>query len=215
MMFHPSRRSGSALFSFAVAALLLLHPLHAQARPEKFDFDAGHTRIVFFVSHTGFSNMVGRIKEMNGFFVLDPKNPTDGKVEVVMKADSVDTDHAGLNEKLRGENFFNTEKFPEITFASTRIKQRDKNHGELTGNLTLLGVTRPVTLQVALNKVDFHPITQKYTAGFTATGEIKRSDFGMNYGLPSLIGDVVQIHIEAEGINVLKQPDAPGKHPAL
>lgn len=181
------------------AGLFMLAALPAQAA-ENYRFDEAHTRLVFFVSHTGFANMVGRFKDFSGSLQLDEAHPARSKVDFTVETASVDTDHEGLNEKIRGDNFLKTKQFPAAHFVSTGVKLLGKNKAVVMGNLTLMGVTKPVQINVALNKKGTHPFTKDYVAGFTASLAIKRSDFGINFGLPDLIGDIVLFHIEAEAV---------------
>ncbi len=104
-----------------------------------------------------------------------------------------------LDEHMRGEDFFDTAKYPTATFVSDKVTVTGADTAKVQGMLTLHGVTKPVTLNVKLNKAAMSPITNKMTAGFTATAVIKRSDFGMNTYLPNL-GDEVKLSIEVEAV---------------
>ncbi|HEX2753257.1 MAG TPA: YceI family protein, partial [Alphaproteobacteria bacterium] len=112
---------------------------------------------------------------------------------------SLTMDDDAWEKHLKNEDFFNVEKFPAMTFKSTKVEKTGDNTGRVTGDLTLLGVTKPVTLDVIFNKGGIHPYSKKYVAGFSATGKLNRSEFGMTYGLPG-VGDEVNISIEVEGI---------------
>jgi polyisoprenoid-binding protein YceI len=107
---------------------------------------------------------------------------------------------------LKSPDFFNVEKFPTMTFKSTKIEKTGEKTGKITGDLTLLGVTKPVTLDVTFNNAAKHPMADEYHAGFTAEGTIKRSAFGMNFGVP-MVGDDVKIHINVEAVR-----EEPGKN---
>jgi polyisoprenoid-binding protein YceI len=191
----------------ALAALLMTTSISAQAAaPDKYEFDKSHTHIIFFVNHLGYSYTVGRIKEFDGFFTFDEKEPEKSTVEVTLKPASVDTSVPALDKELVGEKFFNTAKFPTMKFKSTAVKVTGQNMGTVTGDFTLLGVTKPVTLQVTYNRSGIHPFTNNYVSGFTMETRFKRSDFGMSEFLPA-VGDEVIAHIEVEGINPAKKAD--------
>jgi len=164
-------------------------------------FDKDHTQILFFVDHLGFSKSQGEFHGYDGYFIFDQENPKNSKVEVTIKTSSIDMDSDKWNEHMKSPDFFNVEVFPDMTFKSTDIKITGKKTADITGDLTLLGVTKPVILKTTYNKSDKHPFSGKYVSGFSAKAKIKRSDFGMAYGLPA-VGDEAEIMIEVEGIRV-------------
>ena len=122
------------------------------------------------------------------------------QVELVIDATSVFTRQRDRDNHLRSPDFFNAKEFKQLRFVGTRIAMTDKRTGKLTGNITLLGVTKPVTFDVTLNRVAAHPDPRKkvLVAGFSARGTVKRSEFGMTYGAPG-IGDLIEIWLEIEG----------------
>jgi polyisoprenoid-binding protein YceI len=168
---------------------------------DRYEFDKSHTNILFFIGHMGFSEMVGRFTDFDGYFLFDPKKPEDSKIDVTLKPKGIKTSSEGLDEHLQKPEFFNTEKFPEIHFVSTAIKVTGEKTGDVTGDATMLGVTKPVVLHVMLRKADFRPMIQDFAAGFHAEATLKRSDFGMTQGIP-LVDDEVHLIIETEGVNV-------------
>ncbi|MCM2343167.1 MAG: YceI family protein [Alphaproteobacteria bacterium] len=180
-----------------------------QAAPMTYTLDNPHTQIVFSVSHLGFSHSMGKFTDYEGKFIFDPENPTASAVDVTIKAASVDLAHDKWNDHLKNADFFNVEKFPTITFKSTKIDTTGEKTADITGDLTILGVTKPVVLKTVYNKTDKHPYSGKMVAGFSATASIKRSDFGMTYGLPG-VADDVNIMLEVEGI----QDEATASTPA-
>jgi len=196
-------RSERGLLLFASAAILI--PLAGNAAADKYTFDKDHTHIMFQINHLGFSNTIGRIKDFDGYFTFDEKNAANSEVDVTLKPASVNTSVVALDKELVGAKFFNVEKFPEMHFKSTSVKVTGANKGDVTGDFTLLGVTKPVVLHVVYNKSGIHPFTNNYVSGFSADARIKRSDFGMNSFLPA-VGDDVLIHIETEGTDPLKHP---------
>jgi polyisoprenoid-binding protein YceI len=180
---------------------------YAAAAPVEYQFDKGHADIVFTVSHLGYSFTTGRFREFDGQLVLDKEDPKGSRVSATIYTHSVDTGLEARDKHLRTSDFFNVVKHPTMNFVSTSVKPdfRDKMKAEVTGDLTLLGVTKPVVLKVTANKLDPHPRTAKMTAGFTAVGLIKRSDFGMSFGVPGL-GDEIRITINIEAAEAAKGP---------
>lgn len=197
-----------SLFVGAAAALFLFLPTSAKAAPEHYSFDKAHTQILFFVNHLGFSMSQGEFHDYDGHFIFDRENPENSSVEVEIRAESIDMDDEKWDTHMKNEDFFHVTKYPVITFKSTKIEQFSEDSANITGDLTMLGVTKPVTLTTTLNKTGRHPFNQKYVAGFSATATVKRSDFGMNYGLP-LIGDEAQIRLEIEGIRKDEEGQGP------
>ena len=128
--------------------------------------------------------------------MFDENDFSKSKVNITIKTASVDTNHKKRDNHLRSPDFFNAKEFSDMTFKSTGVEQTGDKSGKLMGDLTLLGVTKPVTLDVSFNRLA--PNSKNIViAGFSATGEIKRTDFGMTYGLKG-IGDKITILIEAE-----------------
>lgn len=164
-----------------------------------YKFDKVHTQVLFFVNHLGFSTSEGEFQVDDGSFTFDPAHPEKSNVNVTIDINSLDMDDAKWEEHLKGKDFFNEADYPTMTFKSTDIKVTGDNKADITGDLTLHGVTKPVTLHTIYNKSGVHPFSGEYVSGFSATGEIKRSDFGMNYGIPA-IGDDVKIRLEVEGL---------------
>ena len=157
-----------------------------------------HTQILFFCDHLGFSKSQGEFLKFRGSFSFDPKNVRASTAQVTIDAASVDMDHQKWNDHMRNEDFFDVEKFPTIEFKSTKAEAVSANSIKLHGKLTMLGHTEPVVLNVTHNKSGVHPFSGKYISGFSATTSVKRSLFGMNYGLPAL-GDDIEIRLEIEG----------------
>lgn len=171
-----------------------------QAEPVDYAVDEGHAYVVFFADHLGFSRFPGTFNTINGTISFDEANPENSSVSVSFPANTVDMNHDVLNEKLLGENFFQVEQYPEISFESNSIEVTGENTGVVTGNLTLLGVTKEVALNTTFNKKAYNQHAQGMTVGFSAEGTLNRSDFGMDYLLPG-IGDDVPFRIEIEGVN--------------
>jgi polyisoprenoid-binding protein YceI len=190
------------LFAAAIVAAMAIKVIPAQAA-DKYLLDPSHTTVMFGVSHLGFSKQLGRFNKVEGAFTLDEAAPEKSSVVVTIDAASIDTNDAKRDEHLRGKDFFEVTAFPQLLYKSTSVEKTGENTATVTGDLTLHGVTRPVPLSVTLTKAGPHPVDQtKIMAGFSARGTLKRSDFGMTYGLP-VLGDEVELIIETEAI---KQP---------
>jgi polyisoprenoid-binding protein YceI len=168
------------------------------ATADSYTIDESHTYPHFSISHVGFSTMHGRFNKTTGKMELDTTKKT-GSVEITIDAASIDTSHAKRDEHLRSPDFFNAKEHPTITFKSTKANFSGDKISSVDGSLTIMGVTKPVTLTVTSMKCDMNPFSKKYTCGFDANTKIKRSDFGVNYGLPG-IGDDVTITLELEAI---------------
>lgn len=162
-----------------------------------YNLDPGHTYVLWHINHFGFSNPSGKWFA-NGTLILDETKPENSKVNVKIETASLDTGISKLDEHLKSQEFFDVKRYPTATFVSTKIKMTGKESAKVFGTLTLHGISKPVVLNVKLNKLGTSPITNKQTAGFTADTKLKRSDFGIKAYLPGL-GDEVKIDIEAEG----------------
>ena len=168
----------------------------AQAAPEKYLIDNSHTYPYFEVVHLGWSTTRGLFHKTSGTATLDFA-AKKGSVEVVIDASSLDTAFAKRDEHLRGEDFFDVAKYPTITYKADRIKFEGDKPVSAEGQLTLHGVTKPVTLSFSRFKCGEHPIAKKHYCGGDATATIKRSDFGMA-AFPNAVGDDVKLTIAIE-----------------
>lgn len=188
------------IFAFTLAAMMFFASVQpaTAANPVRYEFDKTHSSIMFFVNHLGFSLSTGRFLDFDGFYSFDPDAPEASEVDVTIKTDSLAMQDDRWDAHLKGADFFDVEKFPDMHFKSTEIVKTGDKTGVLKGDLTLLGVTKPVELNVTLVGTGKHPMAPRLVSGFSATGTLKRSDFGMNYALPN-VGDEVEIRIEIEG----------------
>ncbi|MEA1834919.1 YceI family protein [Methylobacterium durans] len=168
----------------------------AQIQGGTYAVDPGHTQVGWRVSHMGFSNYAGGFSDVSGSLVLDPKNPAASKLSVRIPVASVATDSAKLTGELKGDQWLDAGKYPDMTFVSTKAAPAGKDHAKVTGDLTLHGVTKSVTLDVTLVGAGTNPLNKKYTVGFEATGTLKRSEFGVKTYVP-LIGD--ELHLTIAG----------------
>jgi len=185
---------------FAVAFAM---PLAALAAPESYTMDPYHTFAHFEIDHNGVSHMRGLFTRNSGKFSIDRAAKT-GSVELTVETASVSTGDndkgsrpRARDEHLRTADFFNVAEFPRMTFKSSGVKFAGDNPTEIHGDLTLLGVTRPVALRVERWVCKDHPMSKKPMCGGNATGTLKRSDFGMKYGLPNL-GDELKLFFSFE-----------------
>jgi len=160
--------------------------------------DSVHSGAFFEVGHLGgVSRFLGRFNDISGDFVVDA--PEKSKITVSIKADSIDTKHEGLDKHLKSPDFFNAVQFPTLTFTSTAVTLNPAGEGTVAGHLTVHGVTKPVTFklkQVGAGK----GMKGEQRAGYVATTTIKRTEFGMGYGVPGAATDEVDLRINIEGI---------------
>ncbi len=153
-----------------------------------------HTQINFSLSHFGFTNFSGVFSGASGTLKLDPAKPEDSKLQVAVPVNSVLTMVPKLTEELKGDKWFDAAKFPTATFASTKITPTGKDEATIEGDLTLHGVTKPVTLKAHFIGAGVNPIDKAYTVGFEAVGALNRTDFGVKTYAP-MIGDDVTLNI--------------------
>jgi polyisoprenoid-binding protein YceI len=181
-----------------VAAVGIAFSVPALAAPEVFVTDSNHTYARFAYSHFGYSTQLSRFDKTSGKIVFDAAAKT-GSVDVVIDMKSVDTGSAIFNEHIQGEDFLDTAKFPTATFKSTAVRFEGDKPVAIDGNLTLKGVTKPVTLVVSKFQHMPHPIVKKDAIGADASVTVKRSDFNAGKYAP-YVGDEVTITIAVEAI---------------
>ena len=161
-----------------------------------YTIDPGHTYVSFAINHLGFSTMRGKFNQQTGSMQYDPASKK-ASVTIEIDAASIDTGHEKRDEHLRSPDFLNAVENPTITFKSTKTGWNGNKLSTVTGDLTILGVTKPVTLKVDSVNCGEHPFNKKQVCGFDAEGSIKRTDFGVTYGAPA-IGEVLDLQIEVE-----------------
>jgi polyisoprenoid-binding protein YceI len=184
---------------FALVLALGLVSSRTHAAQTVYALDPVHTRVMFSVSHAGFSNPMGTISGTTGTLVFDPDNWASARVEAKIPVDRLDLGDKKWNDAVLDRTFLDVKKHPVATFVSTRIEPVDPMHAKVIGNLTLHGVTREVQLDVVFHQAKRHPMPPfRRTAGFSATGTLSRSAFGIT-SWKSVVGDPVEIRIEAEG----------------
>ncbi|OWQ91765.1 YceI family protein [Sphingopyxis witflariensis] len=199
-----------ALAVVAVPVVIAQAPSGVPGAPDKtrvtagtYAADAGHTMVVWEVDHFGFSKYSGIFGDVTGTLVIDPANPAASKVDVTIPVSKVTTASAGLTDHLlrAGKDGGKADFFgpapADAKFVSTRVVLDDEgDEAKVTGNLTLNGVTKQVTLDVDFHGAGTNPYNKKATIGFDAETKIRRSDFGVNYGIP-VVSDLVELEIHA------------------
>ena len=163
----------------------------------KYNIEKNHTSVMWIADHMGYSKVSGKFTDIAGYVIFDQKNINNSKVEVEINLNNIATGLSKFEDHLKSPDFFNVKKFSTAKFVSKKIVKKTDKSADIYGDLTLLGVTKEVILKTKFNKSAPNPMSQKPTIGFSATAQVKRSDFGMNYALPG-IADNVDLVIEAE-----------------
>lgn len=169
----------------------------AVAEPVAFDFDKSHANLAFSYNHLGYSTTEGRFGEWDGTLLIDQETPANSSVEFTIDVASMDTFYADRDKHLLSADFFDAETYPTATFKSTKVEKVGENQLEVTGDLTIKGVTKPTTLTVNVTTLGEHPMAKKEAAGFAISTVLKRSDFGMDMYVP-YVGDEVTVTFNAE-----------------
>jgi polyisoprenoid-binding protein YceI len=198
-----------SLFSLALAAVLGAASLPAAA--ESWSLDASHSTVGFSVRHMMVTNVKGSFGKFTAMVDGSPADPASAKISATIEVASVDTRDAKRDEHLRAPDFFDAAKFPQMTFASTKVEKTSATTAKVTGNLTLRGVTKPVVLDVEYTSPLKNP-WGKTVVGASATGKINRKDFGVNWsksldGGGLVVGDDVTIQLDLQFV----KSEAPAK----
>ena len=181
-----------------LAAVLALTAAPALAAPVAYTIDASHTQTTFQVDRFGFTTILGAFTASSGVIWIDEADPAASRVEAQVTVASLYAGDPTREDHVKGERWLNGAANPLITFKSTGVVPTGPDTADVTGDFTLNGVTKPVTLKVKLNKIGKAPGSGKQSAGFTITGSIHRRDFNIGAALPAgLIGEDVPIRIEA------------------
>lgn len=178
------------------------------------DIDSAHAAANFAVKHLAISTVNGTLGAVTGKVELDDKDVTKSKIEASIDVKGINTKEPKRDDHLRGKDFFEADKFPNITFKSTKIEKGEGNKLKVTGDLTIKGVTKPVTLDGELTPEVANPFSKAKTRGFSGSTSINRKDFGLTWNVALetggvLVGDDVKINVEAELIK--KEAAAPAK----
>lgn len=180
-------------------ALLMAVVTPAALAADTYEIDTVHSHAIYKIKHLNVAYQYGRFKEMKGMVMVDEKNPSNSKVEVVIPTASVDSNHPKRDEHLKSPDFFDARKFPNLTFKSTSVKKLSADTYEVLGNLTLHGVTKPVKFNF-VKTGEGKGMQGEYRMGGEAMLSINRSDFGIKYMLPNGLSDRVDIMLSFEGI---------------
>ncbi|TBV72717.1 YceI family protein [Pseudoxanthomonas winnipegensis] len=193
---NPSRLRTLRSRLCLLAALAM--PGAAWAASETYQLDPVHTRVLFSVSHAGFSQAMGTVSGSTGLIEFDPDDWSRARVQVSVPLDRADLGDAAWNKAVAASNLLDVKDHPRAEFVSTRVMPRGGDQFDVVGQLTLHGVTREVTLAVTFNQLKRHPLPPfRRTAGFSATTTLSRAAFGID-AWPSVIGDAVQLNLQVE-----------------
>lgn len=189
------RRSAATLILCAMTATA------AHAAPRTYQIDPEHATIAFLVDHIGFAKVLGQFTKTSGSFEFDEDTRTLGEVSVKIEASEVFTNDSARDRHVTGSDFLDAGSNPQITFTANGGTIEGDRTGKVTGDLTIRGVTKPITLDVTWNKSGKYPFGHgKHTIGVSARGTVIRSEFGMTYALGGIVGDEVELIIEVEAI---------------
>ena len=189
-------------------SLTLLLPALAAAEAATYKVDPSHSAVSFTIRHF-VSNVPGRFRDFDGVIKYDKQNPAASSVNFTVQAASIDTDNNDRDEHLRGADFFDVQKFPTLTFSSTSVKAKDAHNLEVTGDLTMHGVTRKVTIPVQVLGSMKTPRGEK--AGFESSFTLDRKEYGVVWNRVldaggSILGDEVKVNIAIEADRRADQP---------
>lgn len=180
-------------------AALVFASYTVQAQVKTWTNDPAHSRLGFVAKHLTISEISGRFADFSVNVTTSKADYSDAKIELTAKIATIDTGVDARDQHLLSADFFDAEKFPTLTFKSTSLEKVGENKGKLTGDLTLHGVTKSVTLDVIYNGSVVNSMNNKDTAGFKITGVLKRSDFGIGGSFPEfVVGDEIKIVADAE-----------------
>jgi len=194
---------------FLPGVLALSLAAAAPARAERFAIDPVHTRVAFQVSHAGFSSPIGTFSGASGVLDFDKGDWSQAHVDVHIPIATLQLGDENWQGKILDPTFFDAKKFPEAHFVSTRVEAKGSDEAEVSGDLTLHGVTKPVTLHVKFNQLARPPLPPfRLTAGFSATATLSRKDFGMEHW-EKVVGDDVRLLLQVEA---MRDKDAADGH---
>lgn len=185
------------MFAGLLGAAGFIQVSPVQAAPVSYRLDPNHTMVLFSWSHFGFSNPSADLGLGKGTIVFDQQHPARSSVDVSLPLAKLDTFVPALDKHLKEADFFDAAKYPVVTFKSTRVQPLGHDKFNVTGDLTVHGVTRQVVLHATLNRIGPHPMTRVQSIGFDATASLKRSDFGVAAYVPN-VSDEIKIRITTE-----------------
>ncbi|MBS82887.1 MAG: hypothetical protein CMD65_02000 [Gammaproteobacteria bacterium] len=181
---------------------LLIFSSNIYSKEYQYEIDQSHFALGFLVEHAGYAKTLGMFREISGSFIHDEVNSVVKDIKIIVKTSSVYTNHEKRDSHLRSPDFLNSDKFPEMIFTASKVKIKNKN-AVIDGNLTLLGITKPLQLTATINKIAEYPfrsgLTKPIVMGVSARGSFNRSDFNMIYAIKkNLVGDTIDLIIEFE-----------------
>ena len=184
-----------------VALSCLFASASAVAAPVNYTLDPAHTQVQFSWNHLQYSNPEAGFDDVSGTLLWDADDITSSSVDVTIGVESVHSHVAVLDQKLKSAEFLDAQRYPKLRFVSTHVERVDAttDHLRINGNLTVHGVTRPVSLDAHLNRVGVYPMLEVPAAGFSASTVIKRSEFGVGAGIP-YVGDELKVRITTEAL---------------
>lgn len=204
---HPAKfiRSIFLIALFFTASCAALAPALAPnvnsdptaLKPGDYALDRDHAALIFKIGHLGFSKFIGRFERFDVSLDFDDAHPENAKVEAVIDMTSLDIGNDNFANTLMGSNWFDANQFPETTFRSTGIEITGENTGIMSGDLTMHGVTKPVSVEVTFNGGGNDRLRGAYVVGFSAKTKIDRTEFGVDR-FPTLVSEMVELEIEAE-----------------
>lgn len=189
---------------FLPSALMCIAATMATAEMARYELDPTHTAVYFTVDHIGYAKTLGVFTDITGTFMYNAETQELGEVDVAINAASVQTFNEARDGHVKNQDFLHVSAHPQITFVANGGNPTDATSGTVTGDLTILGQSQPVTLNVTLNKAAAYPFGhQREVLGLSITTEIQRSAFGMDYAVANgLVGDDVAINIETEAMKM-------------
>ena len=190
--------------AYLCAALCTTFALRAAAEPQRYELDPEHTTVAFLIQHLSYADTLGLFGTVSGGFTYDMDTQALSDVTVTVASDSLNTMNEARDNHVRSGDFLAAEEYPTITFTAESGTPTGDTTGTITGDVTILGETRPLTLDVTLVGEGPYPFGHKrFVLGLSATGKLNRSDFGMSYGVDNgLVGDEVKIMIETEAMRI-------------
>ena len=186
--------------------------LAANVSPGIYELDEAHAYVTFAYSHLGLSHPVVQFQDFDAILRLDGRTMSNSRVDVTIDAGSIDSGVAELDEHLSGNEFFDVASYPEIRFRSRAFEELSANTGRLHGDLTVRDVSRPIVLDVVINEASMNRMTRKEMIGFSASGAILRSEYGLD-AYSRFVGDELMLDIQVEFQRADRQPDGGGQTP--
>lgn len=169
---------------------------------DRYSIDPAHTTVAFLIDHVGYAKTLGMFTDMSGSFSFDQASNTVTDILISVNTASVNTANEARDKHVRNKDFLHVSKYPVMTFSAGSASIDENGIGQIEGELSLLGQTQPLVLDVRLNKAEKYPFGHKrFTLGVSASGELMRSDYGMDYGVANgLVGDAITLIIETEAL---------------